>query len=103
MIKFGGGGKVIGRVARMGEKEFTGEVSVENCKGKKPLGRHFIIIIIIYLVSLSANGFLPRDSGTTIRQHTKVHISHNITHHAQTKLSTQSYANNKEHIIHNGG
>jgi hypothetical protein len=30
-----------------------------------------------------------------------MHISHKITHHAQTKHSTQSYANNKGHITHN--
>jgi hypothetical protein len=34
-------------------------------------------------------------------QHTKIHISHKITHHAQTRHSTQSYTNNKGHITHN--
>jgi hypothetical protein len=34
-------------------------------------------------------------------QHTKIHISHKITYHAETKHSTQSYTNNKGHITHN--
>jgi hypothetical protein len=34
-------------------------------------------------------------------QHTKIHISHKITHSAQTKHSTQSYTNNKGHFTRN--
>jgi hypothetical protein len=34
-------------------------------------------------------------------QHTKIHISHKITHHAQTKHITQSYTNNKGRIAQN--
>jgi hypothetical protein len=34
-------------------------------------------------------------------QHTKIHISHKITHHAKKKHNTQSYTNNKGHITHN--
>jgi hypothetical protein len=47
--------------------------------------------------------FLPGGSGTTIRNNTtqQIHISHKVTHHAQTKHSTQSYTNNKGHITHN--
>jgi hypothetical protein len=55
----------------------------------------FIIIIIIYLFILTANGFLPGGSGTTIRHNTQ------ITHHTQTKHSTQNYTINKGHTTHN--
>jgi hypothetical protein len=34
-------------------------------------------------------------------QHTKIHTSHKITHHAKTKHSTQSYTHNKGRISHN--
>jgi hypothetical protein len=34
-------------------------------------------------------------------QHTKIYVSQNIAHHAQTKHSTRSYTNNKGHITHN--
>jgi hypothetical protein len=37
---------------------------------------------------------------TRMIQHTKIRMSHNITRHAQTKHSTQSYTNNKGHITH---
>jgi hypothetical protein len=46
-------------------------------------------------------GFSPGGSGTTIRYNTQIHISHKITHHAQTKHNTQNYTNNKGHITHN--
>jgi hypothetical protein len=52
-----------------------------------------------YVFNWTANGFLPSGSGTTIRHNTKMHISHKISHHAQTKHSSQSYTNNKGHII----
>jgi hypothetical protein len=42
--------------------------------------------------SLTANGFLPGGSGTTIRHK---------THHTQTKHSTQNHTNNKGHTTHN--
>jgi hypothetical protein len=45
--------------------------------------------------------FSSGGSGTTLRHNTQIHVSHKITHHAQTKQSTQSYTNNKGHIIHN--
>jgi hypothetical protein len=32
------------------------------------------------------------------KQHTKIHISHKITHRTQTKHSTQSYTNNERHL-----
>jgi hypothetical protein len=48
----------------------------------------------------TANGFLPSGSSTTIRHNTKIHIVHKISHHTQTKHSTQSYTNNKGHISH---
>jgi hypothetical protein len=44
--------------------------------------------------------FYPVGSGTTIRHNAQIHISHNISHYAQTKHSTQSYTNNKGHITH---
>jgi hypothetical protein len=53
-------------------------------------------IIIIYLFILTANGFLPSGSGTTIRHNTQI-TSHKTTHHSQTKHSTQNYTNNKGH------
>jgi hypothetical protein len=34
-------------------------------------------------------------------QHTQIHISRKITHHVQTKHSTQSYTNIKGHITQN--
>jgi hypothetical protein len=34
-------------------------------------------------------------------QHTKIHISHKITHHSQIKHGTQCYSNNKGHITRN--
>jgi hypothetical protein len=62
----------------------------------------FIIIIphvsacyYYYLFILTANGFLPSGSGTTIRHNTQ------ITHHTQTKHSTQNYTNNKGYTAHN--
>jgi hypothetical protein len=53
---------------------------------------YYFFIITIYL---TANGFLPGGSGTTVRHNTQ------ITHHTQTKHSTQSYTNNKGHTTHN--
>jgi hypothetical protein len=32
-------------------------------------------------------------------QHAKIHISHKITQHAQTKHNIQSYINNKGHFV----
>jgi hypothetical protein len=57
--------------------------------------------LLLLLFKWTSNGFLPCGSGTTIRQHTKVHISQKMTHNVQTKHSTQSYTNNKAHITHN--
>jgi hypothetical protein len=59
------------------------------------------VLLILLLFNLTANGFLPGGIGSTIRQKTQVHVSHKITHHAQTKHSIQSYTNNKGHIAHN--
>jgi hypothetical protein len=50
---------------------------------------------LLLLFILTTNGFLPGDSGTTVRHNTQ------ITHHAQTKRSTQNYTNNKGHATHN--
>jgi hypothetical protein len=47
----------------------------------------------------TANGFIPGGSDTTIRHNTQ-HTSHKITHHAQTKHSTQNYTNSKGHTTH---
>jgi hypothetical protein len=44
-------------------------------------------------------GFYPVE--VILQYDRKIHISHKITHHAQTKHSTQSHANNKGHITHN--
>jgi hypothetical protein len=55
---------------------------------------------IYLLFILTANGFLPGGSRTTIRHNTQItHIKQN-THHAQTKQSTQNYTHNKEHTTH---
>jgi hypothetical protein len=35
----------------------------------------------------------------TKTQHTKIYISHKITHQAQTEHSTQRYTNNEGHLI----
>jgi hypothetical protein len=59
-----------------------------------------LLLLFIYLFILTANGFLPGDSGTTIRHNTQ-HTSHKITHHAQTKHITQNYTDNKGHSTHN--
>jgi hypothetical protein len=57
---------------------------------------------VIFLLFISgANGDLPGGSGTTIRHNTQIHISHKLTHHAQTKHNILSYTNNKGHITHN--
>jgi hypothetical protein len=53
------------------------------------------LFIILLLFILTANGFLPGGNGTTIRRNTQ------ITHHAETKHSTQNYTNIKEHITRN--
>jgi hypothetical protein len=47
------------------------------------------------LFILTANGFLPGGSGTTIKHNTQ------ITLHTQTEHSTQNYRNNKGHTTHN--
>jgi hypothetical protein len=44
-------------------------------------------------------GFLPGGSDTTIRQHTN-NTSDKITHHTQTKQSTQNCRSNKGHTTH---
>jgi hypothetical protein len=59
------------------------------------------VIIIIIIIYLNCDEFLPSDSGTTVRHNTQIHILHEIIHHAQIKHSTQRYANNIGHIIHN--
>jgi hypothetical protein len=47
-------------------------------------------------------GFYPVAVVLRIMRHnTQIHISHKITHHAQTKQSTESYTNNKGHITQN--
>jgi hypothetical protein len=56
---------------------------------------------IFFLCTSTPNGGFPGGSSTTIRHNTKIHISHNITHLAQTKHNSQSYTSNKEHITHN--
>jgi hypothetical protein len=38
-------------------------------------------------------------SDTTVRHNTQVPLSNKITHHAQSKQSTQSYINNKVHTM----
>jgi hypothetical protein len=58
-----------------------------------------IYLLLLLLFNWTANGILR--SGTTVRHNTQIHISHKITHHAQTKHSTQKYTNNKGHITHN--
>jgi hypothetical protein len=56
---------------------------------------------LLLLCIWNENGVLPGGSGIAIRHNTKIHISHKITHHAQSEHSTQSYTNNKRHITHN--
>jgi hypothetical protein len=48
-----------------------------------------IVIIIIYLLIWTANGFLPGGGGTTIKHNTQIHITYKITHHAKRKHGTQ--------------
>jgi hypothetical protein len=62
--------------------------------------RMFIMAIVYYYL-FELQWMLPGGSGTTIRHNIQLHISHEITHHAQTKHSTQSYTNNEGHITHN--
>jgi hypothetical protein len=59
--------------------------------------RNFIIMImiIIIIIDWTANGFYP--AAVLLQEYT----SHKITHHTQTKDSTQSYRNNRGHITHN--
>jgi hypothetical protein len=52
-----------------------------------------IIYYYFLLFNWTPNGFLPGGSGTAIRQPTKIHISHKIIHHTQTRHSSQSYTN----------
>jgi hypothetical protein len=48
-----------------------------------------IIIIIIIIISLNCKlVFIRWQWYYNKTQHTKIHISHNITHHVQTKHST---------------
>jgi hypothetical protein len=51
--------------------------------------------LLFFIIYLTANVFVPCDSGTTIRHNTQ------ITHHTQTKHSTQNYTNNKGRTTHN--
>jgi hypothetical protein len=69
-------------------------VRLEGFSGKSQTIAMYIVIII-YLFILTANVFLPGGSGTTIRYNAQ------ITHHTQTKHSTQNYTNNKGHTTHN--
>jgi hypothetical protein len=63
---------------------------------------HLLLFLFIYLFILTANGFLHSGSGTTIRYNTQITlITQNITHHAQTKHSTQNYTHNRGHTTHN--
>jgi hypothetical protein len=67
-----------------------------------PFKFEIIIIIIIIIIYLNCKwDFTPWQWYYNKTQHTKIHISHKITHHAQTKHSTQNYTNNKGHIAHN--
>jgi hypothetical protein len=61
---------------------------------------HGNLLLQLLLFKWTANGFLPRGSGTTLRHNTQ-HIPKKITHHAQTNHSTQKCANNKGHTTHN--
>jgi hypothetical protein len=59
------------------------------------------ILDFLLLFDRDAKGFLLRDSDTALRHNIEVHISHKISHHAQTKHNTQSYTKNKGHNAHN--
>jgi hypothetical protein len=52
-------------------------------------------LFLFLLFTLTANGFLPGGSGTTIRHNTQ------ITHHPKTKHITQNYTNNEGHTTQN--
>jgi hypothetical protein len=60
--------------------------------------RLHIVVIIIIITYLNCKWVYP--VAVVLQEDTKLHISHKITHHAQTKHSTQSYTNNKGHITH---
>jgi hypothetical protein len=62
-----------------------------------------VLVLLIWklLFSWTAKVLLPCGSGTTIGQHGQIRISHKISHHSQTKHSTQSYTNNRGHIAFN--
>jgi hypothetical protein len=53
-----------------------------------------------YLIELQV-GFYPLQWYCNKAQYAKIHTSHKITHHSQTKHSTQSYTNSKGHITDN--
>jgi hypothetical protein len=73
--------------------------SVPGLKRPRRDADHSTLFSLV-LFNFTPNGFAPCGSGTTIRHntqkytyHTKVHISHKITHQAQAKHITQ-----KRHI-----
>jgi hypothetical protein len=59
------------------------------------------LLLFILFFNLNKNGDRLGGSGTTIRHNAQIHISQKITHHTQTKHSTQSYTNNIGHITNN--
>jgi hypothetical protein len=62
------------------------------------MARHKDIVKNLLLFILTANGFLPGGSGTTIRHNTQItHITQNNT----PRSNTQNYTHNKGHTTHN--
>jgi hypothetical protein len=73
----------------------TAELQLLNC--------HFldeIYYYYYYLIELQM-GFTWWQWYYNKTQHTEIHISYKITHHAQTKQHTQSYNSNEGHITNN--
>jgi hypothetical protein len=68
-----------------------------DCVGQEA----FNVYLFISLFTLTANGFLPGGSGTTIRHNTPSNTSHKLTHHPQTEHITQNYTNNEGQTTHN--
>jgi 16S rRNA U516 pseudouridylate synthase RsuA-like enzyme len=61
------------------------------------MGKKASCQLLIFTRILTANGFLPSGSSSSIRHNTQIHISHKITHHAKKKTQYTMLHKNKGH------
>jgi hypothetical protein len=57
-----------------------------------------LLLLLLFLLFDLKMGAIPGGSGTTIRHNTQIHISHNITHHAQKNTAHKTTQTMKDSL-----